>query len=133
MAQSTFLQKVMTEPASSFHTLEPSKAKRMNAATMFIPSPADVAKVIQAIPHGQTKTLLEIRKELAVLGNAETACPAKTVVYWKWLAAATEELAGQSSSYSIPWWRVLKDGQPSRHMPGGVMRQVALLQAEGAV
>ncbi len=133
MAQVTFLEKVMTAPASSFHTLEPAKARRLKGATMFVPAPLDVASAIQAIGHGQIKTLLEIRKELAVLGNADIACPGRTAMYWKWLAAATEELAGQASSYSIPWWRVLKDSKPSRHMPGGVMRQVALLQAEGAV
>ncbi len=131
MPKPSFLSKVQTAPAGSFHVLESAKAERMNAATMYIPSPGDVAAAINAIPSGETRTLLEIRQRLAVVGKAETACPAKTVVYWKWLAAASEELEGQASEYSIPWWRVLKDGKPSRHMPGGVERQVALLRGEG--
>jgi 6-O-methylguanine DNA methyltransferase, DNA binding domain len=131
MPKPSFLRKVQTAPAGSFHVLEPEKAKRLNAATMYIPSPGDVAAAINAIPSGETRTLREIRQRLAVVGQAETACPAKTVVYWKWLAAATEELEGQASEFSIPWWRVLKDGKPSRHMPGGIEHQIALLRDEG--
>jgi len=33
----------------------------------------------------------------------------------------------------MPWWRVLKDGKPSRHMPGGIAEQLVRLKAEGVV
>ncbi|MES2935548.1 MAG: MGMT family protein [Pseudomonadota bacterium] len=131
MPQQTFLEKLQTAPAASFHVLDPVKAVRMSAKTLFIPAPEDVAKAIAAIPAGQTKTIVELRQALAILGNAETACPAKTIKYWKWLASAGEEVGGQQLPYAAPWWRVLKDGKPSRHMPGGIERQIALLQAEG--
>jgi hypothetical protein len=111
--------------------LDPVKAKRMNAKTLFIPSPEDVAKAIRAIPSGQTRTILELRHDLAIMGKADTACPAKTIKYWKWMASAQDELEEAAAKYLIPWWRVLKDGKPSRHMPGGVDHQVARLKAEG--
>jgi hypothetical protein len=38
-----------------------------------------VAKAIKAIPEGKTKTIVELRSDLAILGNAETACPAVTI------------------------------------------------------
>ena len=101
----------------------------MNAPTLYIPSPEDVAKAIRAIPSGTTRTITELRQDLANMGNADTACPAKTLKYWKWMAAAQDEL--EDTDYQIPWWRVLKDGKPSRHMPGGVEHQIARLQAEG--
>ncbi|MEY4530397.1 MAG: hypothetical protein RLZZ156_1118 [Deinococcota bacterium] len=122
MNQTELLEKLRLAPESSFHILEPKKAKRMNAKTLFIPAPSDVAKVITAIPFGETRTILELRRELALLGKAETACPAKTIKYWKWLAFTQPP--------SFPWWRVLKDGKPSPHMPGGVEQQMALLEAE---
>jgi 6-O-methylguanine DNA methyltransferase, DNA binding domain len=125
----SILEKLSLEPNSSFHVLDPDKAKRMNAKTLFIPSPGDVAKAIRAIPSGTVKTIVELRHDLATMGKADTACPAKTIKYWKWLANAQEELEG--SAYEIPWWRVLKDGKPSRHMPGGVEHQIARLEAEG--
>jgi hypothetical protein len=130
MAKESFLEKLRTAPASSFHVLEPEKATRMSAKTLFIPSVEDVARAIAAIPAGQTRTINELRRDLAETGNAETACPAKTIKYWKWLAAAHTEIQ-PDSEYDIPWWRVLKDGKPSRHMPGGIEAQIARLQAEG--
>ena len=129
--QPSFLEKLQGAPAALFHVLDPAKAARMNAATLFIPAPADVANAIAAIPHGETRTIVELRGELATIGNAETACPAKTIKYWKWLAHAADEAQGSDSRYAIPWWRVLKDGKPSRHMPGDIERQIALLSAEG--
>ena len=131
MPQTSILEKLNLEPKSSFHVLDLKKAKRMNAATLYIPSPEDVAKAIRAIPSGTTRTITELRQDLANMGNADTACPAKTIKYWKWLASAQDELEDTDSKYVIPWWRVLKDGKPSRHMPGGVGHQVARLQAEG--
>lgn len=131
MSQQSFLEKLRLAPASSFHVLDPAKAMRMNAKTLFIPAPEDVAKAISAIPKGETKTIVELRRELATFGNAETACPAKTIKYWKWLAQASDGAHGGESIYVVPWWRVLKDGKPSQHMPGGIERQVALLRDEG--
>lgn len=130
MPKLSYPEKLRMAPPASFHVLDPAKAKRLNARTLYIPSPDDVAEAIRAIPAGQTKTIVELRRDLAAHGDAETACPAATNKYWKWLAhAATDDDLEQG--YHVPWWRVLKDGKPSRHMPGGVERQVALLQAEG--
>lgn len=130
MPAPSFLQKVMTAPAGAVHQLYGAKAARMRAQTLYIPSPLDIAQAIQAIPAGQTRTLHDIRQSIATLHGVDTTCPAKTVVYWKWLAAATVELDGAPSPYAIPWWRILKDGKPSRHMPGGIANQLALIQAE---
>ena len=130
MIASVCLKKLRSSPPGSFHVLEPEKARRLNAKTMYIPSPLEVAEAIRNIPVGETRTIIELRRDLAKLGHAETACPAATTKYWKWLAQVTEENP-QETTYVIPWWRVLKDGKPSRHMPGGVERQIALLQAEG--
>ena len=74
----TFTEKLLEAPQASFHVLDPAKAKRLKAKTMFIPAPEDVAKVISAIPVGETRTIVEIRRELAAMGGAETACPAAT-------------------------------------------------------
>lgn len=130
MPQQSLIEKLQQAPAASFHVLEPAKAKRLNAQTLFIPAPHDVAQAIAAIPPGQTRTIVDLRRELAAQGNAETACPAATIKYWKWMANAEAELE-DDSPYQVPWWRVLKDGKPSRHMPGGCERQIELLRAEG--
>lgn len=129
----TVLDNLKAAEPSSFHVLHPEKAARMKAKTLFIPSPQDVANAIRAIPAGKTKTIVELRNDLAVFGKAETACPAKTIKYWKWLSVASEHPPESASNLGVPWWRVLKDGKPSRHMPGGVEEQVKRLRAEGVV
>jgi 6-O-methylguanine DNA methyltransferase, DNA binding domain len=125
------LENLKSSEPSSFHVLDPEKAARMNAKTLFIPSPENVANAIRAIPKGKTRTIVELRNDLAAFGSADTACPAKTIKYWKWLAIVSESEASAKANLSIPWWRVLKDGKPSRHMPGGVEEQVSRLNAEG--
>ena len=133
MPASKTLQKLQQAPPASFHVLDQVKAKRMNASTLYIPSVEDVAQAIRAIPAGETRTIRDLRHTLAEKGGAETACPAATIKYWKWLAQVSDELDGQESPYNVPWWRVLKDGKPSRHMPGGVEHQAAKLRREGVI
>ena len=132
MARLSYLQKLETAPKATFETLDIQKSKRMGGVkTLYIPSVHDVAEAIKAIPKGETKTIDDLRKQLAKIANADTACPAKTIKYWKWMASLSEEDVNKSTKYDIPWWRVMKDGKPSRHMPGGCDNQVLLLKAEG--
>ncbi len=132
MSKSSFSEKLKTAPKASFEVLDIMKRKRMGGAkTLYIPSVEDVAQVIKAIPKGGTKTIDELRSQLANIANADTACPAKTIKYWKWMANLNQETLEQNSQYNIPWWRVLKEGKASRHMPGGTINQIAILKSAG--
>ena len=133
MAKQSYRDKLASAPPGTVAVLDAAKAARMKAATMYIPAPAEVAGLIAAIPEGETRTLGDLRAELAAQGLAQTVCPASITKYWKWLAWASDEGEGDGAdpSSAVPWWRVLKDGKPSRHLPGGVELQVALLRAEG--
>lgn len=79
MTTKSFLEKLKLAPPASFHVLDPAKAKRMNAIALHIPGPAEVARAINAIPKGQTRTIVALRQALAKAGDAETACPAATL------------------------------------------------------
>jgi alkylated DNA nucleotide flippase Atl1 len=46
------------------------------------------------------------------------------------MANLPEELKLKNPKYDIPWWRVLKDGKPSKHMPGGIENQKLMLKSE---
>lgn len=131
MPPTSILHKLETAPAGSFHVLDDAKAARMRASTMYIPSPLDIAEAIRAIPQGHTRTLRDIRRDIAVAHHADITCPSRSTMYWKWLAHATEELAGVSSPFVIPWWRVLKDGKLNPQMPGGTTNHAMRLRAEG--
>lgn len=132
METDSILKKLKSAPAGITETLDDVKSRRMGGvATNYIPSVADVARLIQSIPKGQTRTIHELRIELAKLHHTDTACPAKVLKYWKWMANLPDELKLVYNEYNIPWWRVLKDGKLSRHMPGGMPYQKKLLNSEG--
>ena len=132
MDNNTILEKLKNEPEGVVEILDAVKSKRMGGVkSNYLPSVEEVAAAIKSIPTGQTKTIRELRSGLAKIANTDTACPAKILKYWKWMANLSDESKLENSQYDIPWWRVLKDGKPSRHMPGGVEHQKKLLRSEG--
>ncbi len=134
MEKNLILEKLNNAQPGITESLDEVKSKRMGGGnTNYIPSVDEVATLINAIPKGQTRTIQDLRSELAKLHNTDTACPAKVIKYWKWMANLSDELKVVYTKYDIPWWRVLKDGKLSRHMPGGVAAKKKLLQSEGVL
>ena len=128
----SLLKKLRDQPQGIVEILDTEKSKRMGGArTNYIPTVAEVARAIKSIPKGQTRTIRELRQALAKLRKTDTACPAKVLKYWKWMANLPDELKLENKQFDIPWWRVLKEGKPSRHMPGGIAHQKSLLNSEG--
>ena len=120
-------------PPSAFYVLEADKAQRMKANTMVVPSPDDVARVINEIPAGETRNIAELRRQLADEAGADTACPSALNRYWKWIAAASQETDDACNAFAAAWWRVLKNGKLNDKLPGGMEAQRAKLLAEGVV
>lgn len=132
MNDQTILEKLASAKGGVFEQLDERKRKRMGGAkTNYIPTVAEVAKVISEIPKGKTRTIRDIRSTLAEQFKTDTSCPATILKYWKWMANLSDDLKLIHKEYDIPWWRVLKDGKPSRHMPGGVVNQKKILNSEG--
>ena len=111
-------------------TLEPAKAARLKAKTMLMPSPNQVRDAIATIPAGQTKTLKEVRREIADASGADMTCPVAARQCWRLVAEAAEEDRADGNKVA-PWWRVTKDGKPDSRVPGGEANHRALLHAEG--
>src|SRR4051812_9404094 len=134
MPKLSYLEKLKMAPKGGFHVLDSAKSRRMaGALTLYIPSVEEVADAIKAIPEGETRTIEDLRATLCKIAHADTSCPAKTLKYWKWMANLPDELKKEYQEYDIPWWRVLKDGKPSRHMPGGIENQKRILKSENVV
>ena len=134
MDNNLILEKLNNAPPGISENLDALKSKRMGGVlTNYIPSVDEVASLIKSIPKGQTRTIQDLRCELAKLHNTDTACPAKVLKYWKWMANLSDEIKEVHRKYDIPWWRVLKDGKLSRHMPGGIAAHKSLLQSEGVL
>jgi len=130
MSAASFTEKLARAPKGVLYVLEPQKAERMKAATMYVPSPADIAHVLTTIPAGTTISHETLKQKLAVFGKADIACPMMTTRYWSWIAASSAEPDYDLSPFQSPWWRVIKDGKPVKALPGGIFSQEARLRDE---
>lgn len=81
-------------------------------ATLHISSPAALRDVVVAIPLGQTRTVQQLRDDLARANGADATCPVSTAIFLRVVAeAALERLAaGASASEVTPFWRVVEPG-----------------------
>lgn len=100
--------------------------------TMVIPSPIEVSQIMKKIPKGKLITINEIRNILAKKYNTTIACPMTTGIF-TWISAnAAEEELKLGKKRIIPYWRTLKsNGEINNKFPGGVKRQIKLLEGEG--
>jgi alkylated DNA nucleotide flippase Atl1 len=131
MADVSARQKIAEAAPGFVAQLEGEKAARFKADSMLIPSPIQIRDAIAAIPYGATKTVLEVRQELALANDAGVTCPFMMSVGWRLVAHAAEEDRTEGIADVTPWWRVTRDKKPDRKMPGGIENHRALLATEG--
>ncbi len=131
MAETSARQRIVEAPPSFVAPLEGEKAARFKADSMLIPSPAQIRDAIAAIPCGSSKTVLELRQELAQACNAGVTCPFAMSVGWRLVAHAAEEDRAEGSTEVTPWWRLTRDKKPDPKMPGGIENHRSLLAKEG--
>jgi hypothetical protein len=131
MAKESARQRLLASEPPWVATLEPAKAARFKAKTMLIPSAGQIRDEIAKILPGQSKSLRTIREELAASAGADITCPGAAGKHWRLAAEAAEEDRAEGATDITPWWRVTRDGQPHRWLPGGEERHRALLAAEG--
>ncbi len=124
-------QEIAQAPPAVVAELDEAKGKRFGARTMLIPSPTQVRSAIAQIAFGETRTLKQIRTELAQASGADVTCPRTAFLCWRLVALASDEDVDAGISPTTPWWRVTRDGKPEPRMPGGEERHRALLQQEG--
>ncbi len=114
-------------PPGSFHVLDPEKAKRLKAKTLYIPSVQDIRESVEAIPTGTTLDTSVIRQVLAEREGADMTCPAATHKYLRWLSHDSV----LEDTDSFPWWRVLKGNRLYAQFPGGTEEHARRLGREG--
>ena len=77
--------------------------------TMLVTTPLIVDAYIKEIPHGSTRTIPQMREELAAQESCAGTCPMSTSIFVRMVAeAALEDLQdGKAVSEVSPFWRVL--------------------------
>jgi len=131
MDHATARDRLAAAAPSEVHVLDAAKAARFRARTMLIPSALDVRSAIAAIPAGETRSVLDIRRQLAEVFDAEVTCPRATSLAWLLVAEAAEEARRDGAPDVTPWWRVTLDRKPNPRLPGGIDGHRERLAAEG--
>ena len=77
--------------------------------TMLISSPGEIANYLARIPQGETRTLDQLRNELARKAGATAMCPVTTAIYLRVVAevALTDLAEGKPLDQVVPFWRVV--------------------------
>ncbi len=116
--------------------LEGKQAEKWGEGKMVVPAPIEVYEIMKLPQKGKLLTVGRIRELLAEKHGVEIACPLTTGIF-TWIAAnASEEMKAKGKEYKkkdlIPWWRTLKaKGELNPKYPGGIEKQMELLEAEG--
>ena len=78
--------------------------------TLYVANPNIVDQYVRAIPVGQSRTIVQMREDLAKRKDADATCPVSTSIFLRISAqAAIDELEGGQSKEDIaPFWRVLR-------------------------
>jgi hypothetical protein len=89
--------------------LEIDFAGLKSGTTMLVSSPQEVATYINQLPLGTTRTITQMRADLAQQHAADGTCPVSTAIFLRVVAeAALEQLEKGASVESItPFWRVV--------------------------
>ena len=108
------------------------QAEKWGEGTMAIPSPLEVDEIMKKVPKGKLITINIIRQKIAEKHCATIGCPITTGIF-AWIAAhAAEETKAEGKKRITPWWRTLKEGGVLNPKdPGGIQKQMELLEAEG--
>lgn len=101
---------------------------------MLVAHPLDVKAYIDAIPAGQSRTITEMRAELASRAGADGTCPLTSGIFIRIVAeAALEEIAaGKSPEQVTPFWRIVdRKSRVLKKLSGGPEFVLARRAAEG--
>jgi hypothetical protein len=100
----------------------PAKVKRLEkpfggvpaGSLLFIPSPPVIDAYLRAIPAGQSRDLVTMRRDLAKGSDADASCPVATSIYLKVVAewALEQANSGMAVADVAPFWRVLDADTP---------------------
>lgn len=77
--------------------------------TMLISSPEQIARWIETIPRGETRTILRMRSDLARRAGADAMCPVTASIYLRVVAECALRALGEGRALDTvtPFWRVI--------------------------
>lgn len=112
--------------------IEKQQEKIWGEGTIVIAKPIEVDAIMKKVPKGKLITINIIREILASKHGATIACPITTGIFARIAAGAAEEDLLEGKKRITPYWRTLKAGGViNEKYPGGLQKQIEILEAEG--
>lgn len=109
MAKKTAREKLAAKKELKKVVMDKSWGGMQPGDTMLVATPLVVDRYIRKIPHGKSKTIPEMRDDLAAEEGCAGTCPLSTSIFVRMVAdAALEDIAdGKPVSEVSPFWRMI--------------------------
>ena len=106
----TWQEKMHNGKQPEVKRVDKSFADLKEGSAMLISTPTEIDQHVRRIPAGKTKTVLQLRQELAKQHKADGTCPLTTGIFLRIVSeAALEEIgAGKAPEDVTPFWRVVE-------------------------
>lgn len=108
-AKKSAIQKLKNSKKPEVKILTFNFAGIKSGEKMLVSSPAEIDEYVQKIPLGKTKTMEEMKADLAKKHSADKSCPVSTPIFLRVVSeAALEEInLGKKPEEVTPFWRVV--------------------------
>ena len=109
MPKKTAREKLAVEKQIKKVLMDKAWAGMQPGETMLVATPQMVDAYIRGIPHGATKTIPDMRDDMAAREGCDGTCPMSTSIFVRMVAeAALEDIAeGKTVSEVSPFWRMI--------------------------
>jgi hypothetical protein len=79
---------------------------------LYVATPDIVAAWVRRIPPGETRSIEQLRRDLAKRNKADATCPVSTAIFLRSVAeVALRQLnEGADANAVVPFWRVIEPG-----------------------
>lgn len=104
-------------------------------AILYVATPEIVAAWVRAVPPGETRSIEQLRRDLAKRNKADATCPVSTAIFLRSVAeVALRQLAeGAAAGTVVPFWRVIEPGSAiAKRLPVEGEWIAHMLAGEGA-
>lgn len=91
-------------------------------SVLYVATPEIIAKYVRSIPAGETRSVEQLRRDLARRNRADATCPVSTAIFLRSVAEiALKQLAeGTLRDSVVPFWRVITaDTKIAKRLPVG--------------
>lgn len=130
----TWLEKLQVEKAPQVKKVESNFADIQAGSTMLIATPQIFEEYIRKIKKGESKSLKQIRADLARQFRSNSTCPVTTGIFLRIVAEANYERMSQgvAADKVTPFWRAIQPGTSlARKLSFGEDLLIELRKAEG--